>query len=165
MSMAFSVGGGRGLQWLFDSLKKDYDLKKHVLEPGSREEVKYLNRVIRRGPQGRERECDPKRVKTLIGEFGMEGCKGKETPITKDGQGKSFGREILGVKRASKVRRGIDLMNNVAQDRPDLAVAARALSHRMAQPSEGAEHRLKRAIRHFCVTCERGDVVPPPGFG
>lgn len=71
--------------WL--ALQHEYDLKKHSLEPGSREEVSYLNRLLRCGAHGIEWESDPKHVRTLLRECGMEGCTQKQTPITKGGQG------------------------------------------------------------------------------
>ena len=39
-------------------------------------------------------------------------------------------------------------MNYMAQDRPDLSVASRLLSQRMAKPTEGTEVGLKRLIRY-----------------
>lgn len=69
----------------------------------------------------------------------MEGCKGKGTPITKEGPEKSVGGP-LGAERL-----GIAIINYVAQDRPDLAVTARALSQRMASPTDDTKYCLKRA--------------------
>lgn len=46
------IGSVDALGWLFDSLNKQYDLKRHMLEPDSTKEVKYLNRVLRRGQKG-----------------------------------------------------------------------------------------------------------------
>lgn len=52
------------LGYAFDSLKKQYDLKRHVLEPDSTKVVKYLNLVLLGG--GVEWECDPKHAATLV---------------------------------------------------------------------------------------------------
>lgn len=43
------IGSIDELVWLHVTLRKKYDLKKHMLEPESRREVKYLNRIHRRG--------------------------------------------------------------------------------------------------------------------
>lgn len=47
------------LQWLLESLKEEYDLKKHVLDPWSAEEVLYLHRVPRKGSSGGRRGVFP----------------------------------------------------------------------------------------------------------
>lgn len=46
------IASSEELLWLFSSLEKKLALKKHILEPGSECEVKYLNLVPRRGAQG-----------------------------------------------------------------------------------------------------------------
>lgn len=47
-------------------------------------------------------------------EFGMEDCKGKETPVTKEGADKAGeGAQLVG-EQASKVRRGIAIINYMA---------------------------------------------------
>lgn len=39
---------------------------KHILDPGSRGEVKYVNRVRRRETHGVEKGCGPKHARMLI---------------------------------------------------------------------------------------------------
>lgn len=150
------IGSPSELQWLPKSLQKEYDLKKSLLEPESENEVRYLNRMLRRGAQGVERECDPKHMRTLVREHGMEGCKGKGTPMTTEGPNKSMGGKPLDPERPSKARKGIDNISYVAQDRPDLAVTARVLSPQMASPTEGTEVCPKRAIHDLASTLEEG---------
>lgn len=48
--------------WPFGSLRKKYDLQKHMLGPDSQGEVRYLNRVLRRGAWSRV-DCDPKHAR------------------------------------------------------------------------------------------------------
>lgn len=74
--------------WLCDTPKDKYDLKRSLLEPGSEREVKYLNRVLGReggGHGGVEWECGPKHTGTLMREFGMGECEGTDTPNAKGG--------------------------------------------------------------------------------
>lgn len=80
---------------------------------------------------------------------GLEGCKGKETPITKEGPEKSMSGESLDADTASKARTGLAILNYVAQDGPDLAVTARVLSQRMSAPTEGTEHCLNCALLYL----------------
>lgn len=82
------IGESLQLRWLFGALQKEYDLKHHILDPGRQEDVRYVNRIL--GVHGIEWECDAKHVRTPVGEFEMEGCKVKGTPITKDGPDKSM---------------------------------------------------------------------------
>ena len=50
---------------------------------------------------------------------------------------------------ATKYRRGVARINYLAQDRPDLAVAANLLARSMAHPKVGDEIKLKRVIRYL----------------
>lgn len=43
------IGSADALDWVYTTLKEHYDLKRNMLVPGSEKEVKYLNRVHRRG--------------------------------------------------------------------------------------------------------------------
>lgn len=53
------------MDWLVDTLKSQYDLKRHMLELDSKKGVESLEQVVEDG-HGIEWECDPKRAKTLI---------------------------------------------------------------------------------------------------
>ena len=50
---------------------------------------------------------------------------------------------------ATSYRRGAARLNYLAQDRPDIAVAANVLARSMARPLVGDEVRLKRVIRYL----------------
>lgn len=87
------IGSLIELQWMYGAWK-EYGMKKHSWEPDSGEEVRYLNRVLRRGAAcWKGRECDPKHVQTLVRECGTEGCEVKEASITKEGPDNSMGGE------------------------------------------------------------------------
>lgn len=61
-------------------------LKRHLLEPGSEKEAKYLSRLLRREEHEIEWpqwECEPKHASTLIREYGMENGKANDNPMTK----------------------------------------------------------------------------------
>lgn len=145
-------------------MKQKYDRKRHLSKPDGKNEVKYLNSLLRRGVQGIEWECDSKLARTLMREYGMAYCKGKGTPLAKDGPEKSGAGELQEGERARKVRRGISFVNYMAQDRPYMAVTARVLSPRTSTPTDGSEHCLKRAIRdrashpHGVLTYPRGSI-------
>lgn len=100
----FLCVGAESLLWLFDIPKVEHVLKQHLLVPGSQREVKYLNHVPRRRVHGMGEECVPKRARTLLREFGMMECQGKDTPTTKYGRDKSGKGEPLRGGEESKVR-------------------------------------------------------------
>lgn len=51
---------------------------------GSKNDAKFSSRIILRGERGIEWGCGPKHMNELLKEYGLEGCKGQETPMTKD---------------------------------------------------------------------------------
>lgn len=63
---------------------------------------------------------------------------------------------------ASKARRGISIINYMAQDLPELSVMAKVLSQRMADPTTGTEECLERTITYL-VRHPRGLLVFPRG--
>ena len=142
------AGKDLDLKWLHDELKKTYELTATRVGPNHEKEVKYLNRTIRWTKEGLEFEGDAKHSEILVREWGMGECKIMDTPMSKEvadklGEGKEVDEE-----GARRIRRGIARVNYMAQDRPDLSVASRLLSQRMAKPTEGTEVGLKRLIRY-----------------
>lgn len=58
------------------------------------------------GAQGTEWECDPKRVRALVREYGKEGRKGKDPPpLIEEGPSKPMRGHRLDAEQASKARR------------------------------------------------------------
>lgn len=137
------------LEWLYKSLKQKYDLKRTLMVKSDESEVRYLNRRIRWKEEKFEMEGDEKHVNTLIKEWGMEHCKEVDTPITKNCQEQVHLGEELPEEDARRVRRSIARINYMAQDRPDLSVAARIMSQCMSRPREGVRTCVKRAIRYL----------------
>lgn len=88
-------------------------------------------------------------ARKLLKEHGVEGRKGKHTPLTKDEPERFATGEALDGDRASKVMRGAGVVHCMAQDSLDSVVTARALSQRTAAPTEGIASCLKHTIRHF----------------
>ena len=66
------------LQWLRRTLKEKYEVDGDVLGwmPGECKEGKFLGRIIRYSDRGIEVEADPKQVKGLISEYGLEEAAG-----------------------------------------------------------------------------------------
>ena len=100
-------------------------------------------------PRGVELEGDEKHVKILQKEWAMDQCSEVDTPITKNGQDNLNNGEELHEEEARRARRAIARINYMAQDRPDISVAARVLSQCMAGPREGVLPAIKRVIRYL----------------
>ena len=137
------------LQWLYDGLRQKYDLTRSFLGKDHERETKYLNRIVRWTPRGVQLEGDPKHLQLMLKEWSMEQCAGADTPMTKDGRERIGTGQELEPTAATRVRRTIARINYMAQDRPDLAVAARVASQHMSSPHEGVLPFVKRIIRYL----------------
>ena len=69
------------------------------------------------------------------------------------------GEELQG-EMATKVRRGIARINYMAQDRPDLSAAAKAMSQHMSKPREGVLNSIKRCVRYLKKYPESTMMIP-----
>jgi hypothetical protein len=142
-------GRPEDLEWLSNALRRKYDLKKKMIGEGHAREGKYLNRIIKWTKGGVQMEGDPKHAEILLEEWGMKQCTVVDTPVTKDGADKIGVGDELPEDEAKRARRAIARINYMAQDRPDLSVAARLLSQHMAVPREGVVPGIKRVIRYI----------------
>ena len=147
-------GGVKDLEWLFDNLSQKFELKRSMIMKDREEEVKYLGRTIRWTYDGSreghfEVEGDERHAQLLMQEWSMQTCKDVDTPMTKAGQESINTGEDLNEDEARRARRAIARMNYMAQDRPDLSVAARVMSQYMSKPREGMVPVIKRAIRYL----------------
>ena len=139
-------GPSKSLGWLFDGLKRKYEMSKTVVGHGSETEARYLNRTISYDGHGYTIEGDPKHFQTLKKEWDMVHCSGVDTPMTKDGREKMGSGDQLEEKEALRVRRAIARINYMAQDRADLAVVARVMSQHMSDPHEGTRSGVRRSF-------------------
>ena len=150
------TGRSGDLEWFEQKLKEEYDVSATRVGPDHHKEVKYLNRTLRWTDDGIEVEGDRKHADMLIKEWGMKDCKTLETPIGKEVAEKLGEGVAVDEGSARRARRAIARINYMSQDRPDLSVAARLLSQRMAKPTSGTEVGMKRVIRylrHHPVCC------------
>jgi len=143
------IGSTSETQWFEDQIKDVYEITCTTLGQKFSNEVKYLNRTIRLTSAGLEVESDPKHVKVLMSEWGMQDCKGVETPLAREEEDVMEETEFLIEKEATRFRRAAARINYVAQDRPDLSTASRKLSQGMSAPREGHEKMLKRVLRYL----------------
>jgi hypothetical protein len=139
------------MDWLYKELSLEYDLKVQKVSGDSRhnQEAKFLNRTIRVTNEGIQIKGDEKHAQILLREWDMENCKGLDNPVGAKVKEVIEEKIPMGPDDAWKYRRGTARINYVAQDRPDLGVAAKMLSQSMADPQKGDEVPLKRVIRYL----------------
>ena len=97
-------GEAGNLEWLYQSLRKRYDLSRTMVGSEFEQECKYLNRIVRWTDRGFEIEGDPKHVNLLLKEWGMEQCSLVDTPITKEGQDQAGSGEELKEEEARTLK-------------------------------------------------------------
>jgi hypothetical protein len=113
------------------------------------QEAKFSNRTIRVTDEGIQIMGDEKHAQTLLREWGMGNCKGLDNPVGAKVKDVLEEKIPMDPDDAWKYRRGTARVNYMAQDRPDLGVAAKMLSQSMADPQMGDEVPLKRVIRYL----------------
>ena len=139
------VGSKQSLRWFKEAVERKYEIKANMLDEQHRE-VTFLGRKIRWTEDGIEIEADTKHVEILLKEWDMEGCKSCDTPIGHEPEAEG---EEMEARQATVFRRAVARINYLGQDRPDINVAARLLSMRMAKPKRGDEALVKRVLRYL----------------
>lgn len=123
-------------------------LRRKLALVGAREPkgVKYLNRVLS-GALDRvgvwSEACDD--VVEISPDGGVQG---KGDHYYERGEKLGLGEPLL-LEQASKVKKGVAMINSASQDRSALAATTRVESRRKHAPAEGSETCSKRAIRHL----------------
>ena len=116
--------------------------------PSEPKSVGFLGRQITWKPWGLTYQADPKRVLILGKEWNLMDSRGVGTPGTNEEKGEEEG-ELMDPERARVYRRAAARLNYLSLDRPDIAFASKEASRHMANPREGNEVILKRAILYF----------------
>ena len=126
-------------------------MKRSLIGPGHQDSDVFLGRTIRWTDVGLEWEANTKHVKMLLDHHKMTTCKPMTTPVTMEqvSLDDTQSGEPLGWTEARQFRGSVARINYLAQDRPDLSLAACVLSTRMANPRRGDEVVLKRVLRYL----------------
>ena len=137
------AGGPEGeLKKLRTELAQNYEIKGNTLQE-SGGHLKFLGRSIVADEDGLVWTGDDKHRISLLEEWGMTASSPMDTPATS--QEEPSVRETwepMDHQEATKYRRAVAVINYMAQDRPDLSVAANYLSRRMASPRRGNDKQV-----------------------
>ena len=132
-------------------LQKDYEVDGDILGmfEDKKPEGKFLERKITVKPWGLELEGDDRLVKGLVEEFGVGGRSAETPGMTKTAEDNLASPQLMTPAEAARFRRGAAKLNYIAQDRGDIAYASKEISKKMANPEDGDEKMLSRAVEYL----------------
>jgi len=136
------AGASLDLYWLRAEIHKRFETKVQVLGtgPGQTKQVKVFNRLVSWEKEGITIQADPRHARALIEEMALKKGKGVATPCESETHGKHaiqfLARDApLCLEEARRFRGLAARLSYLAQDRPDLKVAALYASRCMAAPA------------------------------
>jgi hypothetical protein len=134
---------------LLADLKKDFEVDGEIvgLEAGEVPEVKFLGRLVRATPEGMEIEADRRLALKIVEEANLGGGKGVDHPGGVEAKGGP--ESALNSEESTLYRRGVAIINFLAQDRGDLSYASKELSRKMSAPLTSDLPALKRVARYL----------------
>ena len=137
------------LVWLRKKLEERYELKFGGLlgpEQTDVQNVALLNRLIHFGADCTTIEADPRHVKIVLNELGLNNAKTVSSPgvTCKDGDDTPLSLEDCKRFRSLTMR-----CNYLALDRPDINYSAKELARRMQNPTKSSWNGLKRLARYL----------------
>ena len=144
------VAGSEELRWMELQMKERYEVKCSTLgpEPGMQPEVRILNRTLKWTPEGIEYESDPKHVKIVVHECGVESGRTARVPGSKRPEGPGEDQRLSDAE-ASRYRAVVARLNYMAMDRIDLQFVAKNLSRKMASPTKADWEDVRRTARYL----------------
>ena len=137
------------LVWLRKKLEERYELKFGGLlgpEQTDVQNVALLNRLIHFGADCTTIEADPRHVKIVLNELGLNNAKTVSSPgvTCKDGDDTPLSLEDCKRFRSLTMR-----CNYLALDRPDINYSAKELARRMQNPTKSSWNGLTRLARYL----------------
>ena len=113
--------------------------------PKDASEIIMLNRRVQWTEAGIRISLDPRHVKDIIEELGLEGAKPADTPmIVSQSRKKDSDSRALSMRDATLYRRLVAKLNYLAMDRPDIRYAASTMGSQASSPKDADMVRLKR---------------------
>ena len=126
----------------FDIKNKDVGGNKDL-----EDEVRVLNRIIRRVDGGWEYEADQRHAEIIVRDCGMRSAKVAVTPMS--GERSSEGGEALSPEEEREYRGHAARCNYVSHDRPDITYASKEISRFMSKPTFEDKWRMGRMAKYL----------------
>ena len=133
-----------------NSLRKRCEIREQMLGAGPKDasEIIMLNRRVQWTEASIRISPDPRHVKDIIEELGLEGAKLADTPmIVSQSSKKDSDSRALSMRDATLYRRLVAKLNFLAVDRPDVLYAASTMGSQASNPKDADMVRLKRVER------------------
>lgn len=147
----FVVGMPSSVKWFTDELLKVFEGEVKGLLDQAGQELRILNRIVRRTEHGYEWEVDQRHAELIASGAGLSAsskpmaCPGRKLSSA----GREAGAEVLDEKQASDFRAQVARANFMAIDRPDAAFAIKELCRCMSSPCKADAEALKRLARYL----------------
>jgi hypothetical protein len=147
----FAAGSDQELNWLEKDLFSRFEGKAKGVLRKAGDELRLLNRVVRRTAHGYEWEGDQRHSELLVRAAGLgPESKPLSAPSRKlSTQEAEEGLEPLNTEEAGKYREAVARANFLSADRPDISYAVKELCRSMSAPTSRDDEALKRLSRYL----------------
>ena len=148
----FSSGPTDELDWLETELENRYEIQSQRFHGNNKEqqELKILNRIVRRTMDGFEVEADPRHVELVLVKMQLDKAQSLSTMGVDVKEEDDRPEELpLDPERAKMYRSTVARLNYLSSDRPDIQYSTKEACRDMASPSEGSWRRLERICRYL----------------
>ena len=147
----FATGRAEDREWFEKTLLGLFEGKVKGRLVKSEDELRLLNRVVRRTEDGYEWEADQRHAELLIAGLGLAP---DSKPLTNPGRkltAKELDAELVPLdgRAATEFRAMTARANFLASDRPDIAFAVKELCRAMSSPTTRDSDALKRLARYL----------------
>ena len=133
---------------IIEELKKRLSLNDKLQEIRNvGDKGKFLNRVIKKTPDGYSLTGDVELVKKLLKEMGMQKCRAAPTPW--QDRTRADEEEVVDPLKHSLFRTATGIILYISHDRQDIQYAAKCLSKCLHGPTEEDFSQLKRVCRYL----------------
>ena len=131
-------------------MKVHYEMKVQYVGPGPEDVLKtaYLNRTLEWHEDGLKWTPHKRHLDKLVEVYGLDNANTVGTPLTPESTTTGTTKKLTG-PAAKNFRSAAARLNYLAQDRPDIAVAACTCATRMSAPEEADEVLMKRVVKYL----------------
>ncbi len=147
----FAAGSADHVKCFEETLLTAFEgkVKGRLARPG--DELRVLNRVVRRTADGHEREADQRHAELLIAGVGLQPGSRPRPNSGRNVASKKLDAEPgpLEGQAASEFRALAARVNFLASDRPDISFAVKELCRGMSSPTSRDADALKRLARYL----------------
>ena len=139
-------------KWMEARLAKRFEIKSHIIGRAATDlrEHRILGRIVRATADGWEYEADPRHAEIIVREMRLEGANGAKSPGEEPRAWSADDDRVQLSQADARAYRGMAARANyLAQDRGDIAFAAKECCRGMANPTKGDARAMRRLARYL----------------